>query len=310
MPNKVLSGLVYDDVSDAQKVWVELTNKFFQLGGINALVDHVEGEVQRSSKFVDDLLKKISCKPNHIVDIGAGYGGIAICFALKGIKTTIVEPSAIQRRCIKEILKRWPKAKAKIKIVDTFAEKLPMPDNYADLVILTEVLEHVSNISKTIKEATRILKPGGHAFVSCPNYLYPVEPHYHLPYWPLMSKHIFSKWAYIFFKKFKLRKLNPGRRDFSIIKSFIFSLNYTTHTLLAKYFKENNLSIKWSLRIETESLLAQIMQHWRLDKSPIGTIKVTISLPIKIIRLLLTKINVLPKSLTYLVSKPAVIKKH
>lgn len=302
MPNKVLSRLIYSGAPDRQKVWVELTNKFFQEGGVGALVSHVEGEVDRSRKFVDDLLKKISQRPNHVVDIGAGYGGIAICFALKGIKTTIIEPSATQRRCIKEILKHWPKAKPKIRVIDAFSEKLPISNDQADLVILTEVLEHVSSIPKTIHEITRILKPKGHAFISCPNYLYPVEQHYHLLYWPLMSKQIFSSWAHFVLKELKFRKFNSVR-DFSIIKSFIFSINYTTHTLLMRHFTKNNLSIKWSLKHETESLRGQIAQHWHLDRSVPGAVRVFMSLPIKITRLLLTKANILPKGLAYLVIK-------
>ena len=59
--------------------------------------------------------------------------------------------------------------------------KIPVEDNSFDIVVSTEVLEHISQIDKAIKEIYRVLKPGGSFFVSIPNnycYKYKIKgPH-------------------------------------------------------------------------------------------------------------------------------------
>ena len=57
------------------------------------------------------------------------------------------------------------------------AESLPFPDGYFDLVFSHEVLEHVDDDGLAVREAYRVLKPGGHLVVFVPNRLYPFETH-------------------------------------------------------------------------------------------------------------------------------------
>jgi SAM-dependent methyltransferase len=60
-------------------------------------------------------------------------------------------------------------------------EKLPYPDNYFDLILNHEVIEHVQDDGETAAEMVRVLKPGGRAVIFAPNRLYPFETHGH--YW-------------------------------------------------------------------------------------------------------------------------------
>lgn len=50
-------------------------------------------------------------------------------------------------------------------------EKLPFSNHSFDLIIATEVLEHVADLKKTISEFKRVIKPGGFILVSVPTYL-------------------------------------------------------------------------------------------------------------------------------------------
>ena len=56
-------------------------------------------------------------------------------------------------------------------------EQLPFADETFDVVILHEVLEHVTDDQETLREARRVLAPGGSVVVFCPNRLYPFETH-------------------------------------------------------------------------------------------------------------------------------------
>jgi SAM-dependent methyltransferase len=56
-------------------------------------------------------------------------------------------------------------------------EYLPFPDNYFDLTLSHEVLEHVQNDRLTLSEIVRTLAPGGRLVLFCPNRGYPFETH-------------------------------------------------------------------------------------------------------------------------------------
>ncbi len=56
-------------------------------------------------------------------------------------------------------------------------EYLPFRDGSFDVVLLHEVLEHVTDDRATLVQARRVLAPGGRIVIFCPNRLYPFETH-------------------------------------------------------------------------------------------------------------------------------------
>ncbi len=56
-------------------------------------------------------------------------------------------------------------------------EYLPFASNTFDVVLLHEVIEHVTDDLETLREVARVLNSGGRAAVFCPNRLYPFETH-------------------------------------------------------------------------------------------------------------------------------------
>lgn len=57
------------------------------------------------------------------------------------------------------------------------SEQLPYRDEQFDLVLLNEVIEHVANDAATLREALRVVRPGGIIAIYAPNRLYPFETH-------------------------------------------------------------------------------------------------------------------------------------
>lgn len=66
---------------------------------------------------------------------------------------------------------RWPK------LVAAAGEHLPFADETFDLLVFNEVIEHVEDDRRTLEDAMRVLKEGGHVVIYAPNRMYPFETH-------------------------------------------------------------------------------------------------------------------------------------
>ena len=101
-------------------------------------------------------------------------------------------------------------------------EQLPFRDGTFDLVVLDQVIEHVTDQRKVLGEALRVVKPDGAIYVACPNYLCFYEPHYKVWFLPLMPKFL-GVWY-----------LRRRGRDPVLLEQ----LNYTTNWRLRKALRK------------------------------------------------------------------------
>lgn len=60
--------------------------------------------------------------------------------------------------------------------------RLPLADGSLDFVLLNHLYEHVADVGALFREAHRVLRPGGRAYVTAGNRLALLEPHYRLPF--------------------------------------------------------------------------------------------------------------------------------
>ncbi len=65
---------------------------------------------------------------------------------------------------------------------------LPFPDRSFDIVYSNAVIEHLPGREAQQRFAAEIVRVGRGWFVTTPNFWYPLEPHYHLPYVQLLPE--------------------------------------------------------------------------------------------------------------------------
>lgn len=118
--------------------------------------DLLKGFDDRFEKVTEEIREYTKAK-DKILDIGCGEGKIWELFP--NLEVTGIDFSS----------KNLKKAKRYLRPVLGNAEKLPFKDNSFDMVLATEILEHIINPDKLLTETDRVLKRGGHAIISFPN---------------------------------------------------------------------------------------------------------------------------------------------
>jgi 2-polyprenyl-3-methyl-5-hydroxy-6-metoxy-1,4-benzoquinol methylase len=111
-----------------------------------------------------------------ILDIGCGSGHYARLAAEAGarvIATDVAENYVEQAGAhVGDALA----GRCEFRVED--AERLSLPDEAVEKVLLTEVIEHVPNPEQALREATRVLRPAGRLVVSTPSRLSPLNVAY------------------------------------------------------------------------------------------------------------------------------------
>lgn len=90
--------------------------------------------------------------------------------------------------------------------------EIPLDDNSVDVIICIQVLEHLPEPWKVIKEFYRVLKPGGYIYASCPQ----GEPQHQVPY-DFYRYTIFGLQSIFTTNGFSISWIKPQKGNFSKI---------------------------------------------------------------------------------------------
>jgi ubiquinone/menaquinone biosynthesis C-methylase UbiE len=171
-------------------------------------------EYARGFYVVDTLRKYAGFDPaaRRVLDIGCGDAGVLIAFAEQGSRCAGIE---LDEKSLARAAVRAREHGVEIDLRSGIAEALPWPDASFDLVILDNVLEHVTDRPKTLDEIHRILAPGGLLYMVTPKpfsaYSLWNDPHYDLAGLVLMPRQM-QIWYFE-----KLRGGGEGTYDVGVI---------------------------------------------------------------------------------------------
>ena len=148
-----MKNTIQDKTKLVNSVFSKVYNKYDLMNDIMSLGIHRIWK----EKFIDWMNPSANSK---LIDVASGTGDIAKLFSKRNNNTsevTCIEPNNEMFRVGKSNLKhlsniKWHKASA---------ERLPFKNDKFDFYSISYGIRNVSNINSTLKEAFRVLKPGG-----------------------------------------------------------------------------------------------------------------------------------------------------
>ncbi|CAO5679909.1 MAG: 2-methoxy-6-polyprenyl-1,4-benzoquinol methylase, mitochondrial [Holosporales bacterium] len=215
-----------------EKIKKHLQNQYQGIFLPQQINDHVKDYVGNTqSQYLIQKISPFVNKGARILDIGSGYGSFVLEAVHNGYDAYGIEIEKFEHEISKE--------RAIEKLVDPERFKLgsalclPYPDESFDIVSFWNVLEHISDYKKAIREAKRVLKTKGKMFIIAPNYCaFRKEAHYHVPWVPLFPKPL----AHLYLKFL-------GRKT-TFLDNCIF---YITMFGIKSYLKTNDLQVSISI---------------------------------------------------------------
>jgi len=114
----------------------------------------------RFEYFRDALTRQLGLQPDalSVLDVGCGGGILSEEFAKLGCRVTGIDPSAPSLDAARQHAAR---ENLTIEYRQASGESIPFDASSFDVVICCDVLEHVADLEKTIREVARVLKPSG-----------------------------------------------------------------------------------------------------------------------------------------------------
>ena len=148
-----MKSSIQDKSKLVNSVFSKVYNKYDLMNDVMSLGIHRIWK----DKFIDWMNP---FKNSSLIDVASGTGDIAKLFSLRSKNLpmiTCIEPNEEMLKRGKSNLKNFNN----IQWIKSMAETLPVNDNMYDFYSISYGIRNVADINKTLKEAYRVLKPGG-----------------------------------------------------------------------------------------------------------------------------------------------------
>ncbi|MBI3397447.1 class I SAM-dependent methyltransferase [Candidatus Woesebacteria bacterium] len=150
-------------------------------------------KASRIIKTLGDYIGQEKLKALTVLDVGASTGIIDFYLSKHFNHITGID---IDHKAIFYANRQFKRKNLVFKTGD--ALRLVFPKNKFDIIICTHVYEHVPNPGKLFEEIYRVLKPGGIVYFAAINSLWPIEPHYDLPFLSYLPKKLANIYVSLF----------------------------------------------------------------------------------------------------------------
>ena len=148
-----MKSTIQDKTKLVNSVFSKVYNKYDLMNDVMSVGIHRIWK----DKFIDWMNPSRDCS---LIDVASGTGDIAKLFSLRNKNLspiTCIEPNEEMFKKGKKNLLNFKN----IKWIKSRAEILPIEDNTYDFYSISYGIRNVSDINKTLREAYRVLKPGG-----------------------------------------------------------------------------------------------------------------------------------------------------
>jgi ubiquinone/menaquinone biosynthesis C-methylase UbiE len=120
-------------------------------------------DVSRRKALIERLLARVTVSGSGI-EVGCGTGAITPILLNRGLHITVGD---ISLKLAQETARRF-----NVIGIECDATQISLPDQSYNLVVSSEVIEHVPNPHAALREMARIAAPGGYLVVTSPNKLW------------------------------------------------------------------------------------------------------------------------------------------
>lgn len=118
--------------------------------------------------------------------------------------------------------------RSRLSTVSETQYRLPYPDDHFDLIVSSQVFEHVFNYVDVFRELARVMKPDAVSVHVFPGRGTPLEPHVFVPFTPLAKKDWWLRlWAFV-----KRRHRPTWYAEFEYLRDQMRSNNYPSRAKL------------------------------------------------------------------------------
>lgn len=134
-----------------------------------------EAKALKIRRVLLDFLGSQVMEGARCLDIGCGNGRLTLHLADLFQMTIGVDRNL-------HLVLEGSRLSTELDVLQADGIRLPFPERSFDVVICAQVYEHMIGVEQLPAEVERVLRPGGLCFFSGPNKVWPIEPHYRLPF--------------------------------------------------------------------------------------------------------------------------------